>query len=129
MLALDLIALRAPEHSGDSRLAGLLELAEELLGSKIPTETPREYCKALQVLHWITLSDRASEGGGVGAITEEREGELAVKYGNAQSNLMHYTSDWKAELGQTVWGLELYAMIKKYIVPVVVGDYANNINS
>ena len=118
MLAEALIPLRAPQYEGDERIPMYLELAEELLGDKIPLETPREYAKTLQVLHWLTISDRATEGGGgVGAVTEEKEGELTIKYGNASSNLMWYTSDMKGELSQTPWGLELYAFIKRYITP------------
>lgn len=127
MLAEDLIPIRAPEYADDPRIPALLELAEELLGDKIPTETPREYAKALQVLHWMTISDRNSEGGGgVGAITEEKEGELTVKYGGSSNNLMWYTSDWKSELSQTVWGMELYAFIKRYITPFLTRFVGNS---
>jgi len=118
MTALEIIALRCPKYIGDSRVEPLIELAEELLGDKIPEGTNREFAKALQVLHWLTISDRAGnsdDGAGVGSITMEKEGELTIKYGNSSSNIMFYTSDWKGELSQTVWGLELYSFIKRFI--------------
>jgi hypothetical protein len=119
--ALELIVLRCPKYDGDPRLEPMIELAEELIGDKIPADsTQREYAKALQVLHWLELSDRANDsdsGAGVGSVTMEKEGELTIKYGNTSSNIMYFTSDMKAEYSQTIWGLELYVFIKKYITP------------
>lgn len=117
----EVIALRAPKYVGDSRIPQLLVLAEEFLGSKVPRENPRNYAKALQVLHWLELSDRSnsSDGGAAtGAITSEKEGELKIDYSNAGANLMHYTTDMKADLHQTIWGIELYGFVKRYFVPV-----------
>lgn len=120
VLATEVIDLRAPKYSGDLRIPQLLVLAEEFLGSKIPNTTPREYAKALQVLHWLELSDRADSGSGAtGSVQAEKEGELSVKYANPVGNLMHYTTDMKAELSQTIWGLELYSFVKRYFVPVM----------
>ena len=117
--ASEVIALRAPALAGDTREADLIVLADELLGNKIPVGGFREYAKALQVLHWLELSKRAGEnpdgGGGVGSITMEKEGELTIKYGNTSTNVMYFTSDMKAELSQTIWGLELYAFLKRFI--------------
>ena len=121
MTAEAIIALRCPKYENDPRVPQLLILAEELIGDKIPYDsTQREYAKALQVLHWLELSDRANNtdgSAGVGSVTMEKEGELTVKYGNTSSNIMWFTSDMKGELSQTIWGLELYAFIKRYITP------------
>lgn len=115
----DLIALRAPEYEDDPRLEPLIELAYELKGDKIPEGTPSNYAMALQVLHWLTISDRTSEGnGGVGSVTEEKEGELTIKYSGSNSNLMWYTSSWESELGQTPWGKELYAFVNRWLLKV-----------
>ena len=117
MTAEEVIALRAPQYSSDPRVPDLILLAEELIGDKIPNTTPREYAKALQVLHWLTISDRNEDGSGaVGSVSEEKEGELRIKYQNSSGNMMHFTSDLKGELGQTSWGLELYAFYKRYII-------------
>ena len=116
--ALEIIALRCPKYANDARVPDLILLAEALLGDKIPEGISREYAKALQVLHWLEMSDRgdnSDDGGGVGSITMEKEGELTIKYGNTSSNVMYFTSDMKAELSQTTWGLELYVFIKKFI--------------
>jgi hypothetical protein len=119
--ALELIELRATKYIGDARLEPMIDLAEELLGDKLPADsTQREYAKALQVLHWLELSDRANDsdsGAGVGSVTMEKEGELTIKYGNTSSNVMFYTSTMQAEYSQTIWGLELYTFIKRYITP------------
>ncbi len=114
----DLIALRASEYENDPRLDALIELAYELKGDKIPEGVKANYAMALQVLHWLTMDDRNAEGGsGVGSVTEEKEGELTVKYSGGSSNLMWYTSSWESELSQTTWGKELYAFIKRFITP------------
>ena len=47
--ASEVIALRAPALSGDSREPALIVLADELLGNKVPVGGFREYAKALQV--------------------------------------------------------------------------------
>lgn len=121
MSAEELIALRCPKYASDPRVPTMVALAEELIGDKIPYDTTqREYAKALQVLHWLELSDRANDsdsGAGVGSVTMEKEGELTVKFGNTSSNIMWFTSDMKGELSQTVWGLELYAFLKRFITP------------
>ena len=115
-----IIAVRAPQYQGNLRIPLLLELAEEFTGDKVPVVTPRENAKALLVLHWLSLDDRLQNGNaGVGAIQEEKEGELTVKYGNSSSNIMAFNSDMKGYLAQTVWGLELYAFLKRYIVLAV----------
>jgi len=117
MYAEEIINLRAPQYSGDSRIPLLIVLADEFTGDKIPQVTPFEFAKALLVLHWLTMDDRAKDGnGGVGAITEEKEGELTIKYGQVSNNVMAYNSDLKGFLGQTIWGIELYAFMKKYTV-------------
>lgn len=118
--ATEVIALRAPSVASDTRIPQFLILAESLLGDKIPEGMYREYSKALQVLHWIEMSGRANDGddgAGVGSITMEKEGELTIKYGNTSTNVMYFTSDMKAELSQTIWGMELYTFIKKVITP------------
>jgi len=117
ILADEVILLRAPKYAGDPRITPFIALAEEFIGDKIPQVTPREYAKALQVLHWLTMDDRVAGGNtGVGTISEEKEGELTIKYSNNGMNIMTYTSDMKAELGQTIYGLELRAFYRKYIL-------------
>ena len=117
--ASEVIALRAPALSGDSREPALIVLADELLGNKVPVGGFREYAKALQVLHWLELSKRNGEnpdgGGGVGSVTMEKEGELTIKYGNTGTNVMYFTSSWKADMMQTVWGMELYSFMMRFI--------------
>jgi hypothetical protein len=115
-----IIGQRASKYADDERIPNLLIIAEELLGDKIPKTNPREYAKALQVLHWLTLDDLAEDGAsGTGSIAMEKEGDLQVKYNNATGNLMYFQSDWKSDLTRTGWGLELYAFIKRYIVLAV----------
>jgi hypothetical protein len=120
MTVMEIIQLRAPQYATDPRIPMLTELAFEFVGDKIPEVTPRNFAVALQVLHWLTISDRAGDGSEapLGAIVEEKEGELTVKYGNTGLNVMYHTSDLKAELGQTIWGKELIAFYKRYILPV-----------
>jgi hypothetical protein len=114
-----IIETRANKYVGDVRIPNLIILADDFIGDKIPVGNPANYAKALQILHWLTMSDRVDEGnGGVGSIIEEKEGELTIKY-SAGTNVMALTSDWKAELNQTIFGRELYAFAKRYIVMAV----------
>jgi hypothetical protein len=117
--ATQVISWRAKKYEGDERIPNLLILAEEFMGSKIPSVNAREYAKALQVLHWLTLEDQMNDGAsGIGAISAEKEGELQIKYQNPTGNMMYYQSDTKSELTRTSWGLELYAFMKRYYVPI-----------
>lgn len=120
----DIIDCRAAGYSGDPRIVCLEELADEFLTNCAPEGTPRNYAIALQVLHWMTISDRSGKGGEeganapVGSVTMEKEGELQVKYSANHSSVMQYISDMKAELMQTPWGMELYSFLKKYTMSV-----------
>jgi hypothetical protein len=114
-----IIETRAKKYVGDIRIPNLIILADEFMGDKIPIGNPLNYAKALQILHWLTISDRVEDGNnGVGSVIEEKEGELTVKYSTGM-NVMAFTSDWKADLNQTVYGRELYAFVKKYIIALV----------
>lgn len=120
--ATEVINNRSKKYSGDQRIPFLLNLAEEFTGDRIPAVTSREYAKALLVLHWLTLDDRVNDSDGncgTGTISEEKEGELSVKYSPTAHNVMYFTSDLKGFLAQTVWGLELYSFMKRFFVPVV----------
>lgn len=119
-----IIAARAPNYVGDTRLTTLKALAIEFLAVFVPEGTPSEYAEALQVLHWLTLSDRAGNGGpdasaSAGSISMEKEGELQVKYNAPAAGVMQNISDMKAEYQQTPWGLELYAFLRRYLVTVM----------
>lgn len=115
----EIIEVRAKHYAGDSRIPRLANLADEFLGSKIQGGNNRNYAIALQVCHWLTLSDRVEDGNlGTGAVIEEKEGELTIKYSSA-NNIMAFTSDWKADLDQTVYGKELYTFCKKFFITVL----------
>lgn len=113
--ALQYLTLRAPSYSSDTRVADLLVLAENFTGCL--TGDPKEMAKALQVLHWLTISDRtgggsASASTGVGAIQSEKEGDLEISYGK----LPNTNSTSSNDLSQTPWGLELEALLKTCMV-------------
>lgn len=113
----EIITTKAPHYATDSRIPTFTILAEEFVGDKVPMTLPHNYAVALQILHWLTMADRASAGneGAVGSIMEEKEGELTIKYSSG-GNVMAYTSDLKAELNQTTFGRELFAFYKRYII-------------
>lgn len=115
----EIIAVRSPLYATDPRIPTLLILAEDLMGDKIPVGNVLNLAYALQILHWMTLDDRAKDGEApVGAISEEKEGELTQKYSKAGANVLQYTSSIKADYGQTKWGTELWALIKRYLLTV-----------
>ncbi len=110
--ASQIIAVRAPQWSGDPREADLIELAK-LYNAEQPYGTHWQLALALQVLHWYALDERAggnpgsgggtSGGSGVaGSVKSEKEGDLARSYGMSES-----VSKGDADLSQTSYGLEL----------------------
>ena len=98
--ASQIIAIRNPSASSHTYLSELIEEAEGTLregafGTQYPTAV------ALLVMHWIEMENRT---GTAGAISSEREGNLARSYAVSASS-----SDWDS----TAWGKELNSMIRR----------------
>ena len=90
----EIVVLRNAALSGDSRLTGMIELAETRLSSDTYGDNYNE-AVALLVLHNYAVNDR---GGSGGSITSEKEGQLSRSFGAAASS---------GALDATSWGQEL----------------------
>jgi hypothetical protein len=110
--AKQIIAIRAPQHSADTRLDDFIELAEMQTSTCFGDRY--ELAVALRVLHLLTLEDM--RGGSAtdtgiaiaGTITSESEGQLSRSYGStAQDAAQKYNS-----LSCTAYGLELVELIE-----------------
>lgn len=111
MTALEYLTLRAPYYTANTRVPPLLILAEGFTGCLIGDR--KEMAKALQVLHWLTISDRSSGGenssAGVGSVQSEKEGDLSISYASPMDNASFSGS---SDLSQTPWGVELEALLR-----------------
>jgi hypothetical protein len=96
---IDIIVLRNPALTGDSRLDDMIELAETRIKECTFGNNYNE-AVALYVLHMYEVSDR---GGSGGPVTSEKEGQLSRSFGATASN---------ASLDSTSWGQELKALIR-----------------
>ena len=109
MTTQEYIALRAPELTIDARVDSLVDVADSFKGCL--TGDRAEMAKGLLVLHWLTLSYRSNndaQGGAIGGVVSEKEGDLQVSYGGVvnTSNLSDNA------LAQTSWGLEYESLMK-----------------
>ena len=102
LTAIQWIALRAPsEYAADETLltnlvsASQESLREDHYGDKYAL------AQALLALHWYTMGKRGGTGG---AITSEREGDLALSYAAPLSD---------HDLMSTAWGAELKTLKRK----------------
>jgi len=106
--AQQIIVLKSPSLSGDSRLDDMVELAKFHLGPSV-WGTKYQYALALLVLHWLTLdaqgggSSSSSGTGAVGGIKSEKEGDLQRSFGGLPSGV----SERRAYLMSTTFGQEL----------------------
>lgn len=112
-----IITLRAPQFSTDTRLANFIELAESLT-SLTAFEDNRNYAVALRVLHWMTKEElrgattpATSTGAAVaGAIASETEGSLSRSFSSGSESLKY------GDLGTTAYGCELIDLIKGMVM-------------
>ena len=112
----EIIELKSPGLSGDSRLSGMIELAEELTSS---TNFGDKYnhAVALLALHWLTLDSQGggssnSSGSGVtGGIKSEKEGDLSRSYSVPSSD-----SGNTAYLNRTSFGMELMLLRRSCLI-------------
>ena len=99
MTITEIVVLRNPALSGDSRLTSMIELAETRLQECTFGDNYNE-AVALYVLHMYEVSDRSGSGG---PITSEKEGQLSRSFGATASS---------GALGDTSWGRELERLTK-----------------
>lgn len=101
---LSIITVRAPEYLTEPNLIDLINEAENEVGNEYPTSALRNKAVALTVMHWIAIHRRSGSSGTSvsGAITSEKEGDLARSYGSVSSS-----GSGDSDLSQTAWGLEL----------------------
>lgn len=95
----EIVVLRKPSLSGDSRLTSMIDLAETRLNECTFGDNYNE-AVALYVLHMYEQSDRNGSGG---PITSEKEGQLSRSFGATASS---------GSLGDTSWGRELERLTK-----------------
>lgn len=114
--ASQIIAVRAPQFSGDPRLSDLINLAKLQTSSKLGDKY--QLALALRVMHWLILEERGGgnpgSGGGTssgsstpGNLKSEKEGDLSRNY-ELTSILQRKWGD----LTSTQYGLELVSLIK-----------------
>jgi len=109
--AAQIIAVKSPSFASDPRLNDFIALAGYHV-SQSAYGTRYQYALALVVLHWLTLDAQrggssSSSGSGVGgAITSEKEGDLARSYGAPPSS----TKEANAYYGGTIYGQEFLSL-------------------
>ena len=112
----EIIILKSPSLSGDSRLTGMIELAEQLT-SKTSFGDKYNHAVALLVLHWLTLDAQSggsstSSGSGIGGgVKSEKEGELSRSFGIPSS-----ASDKSIFFNSTSFGMELMYLWRSCLV-------------
>lgn len=100
---IEYITIRAPDFATDPNINDLISQAELETGENYCSDDMRNKAIALLVMHWQALAERDSGNIGVsGAITSEKEGDLARSYGGSRRS-----NDRNGDLAQTRWGLEL----------------------
>ena len=102
MTSAQIVVLRNAALSGDSRLSGMISLAQEQLCQDAFGDD-YDYAVALLVLHWYA---KESRGGNAGAVASETEGRLSRSFDAAQGGK---SGD---DLSTTHWGQELQALCK-----------------
>ena len=115
---------RSSNYLGDPRLDVLKEMAPDYIHQNVPKDG-NVYTMALvlQVLHWLTLSDRnngdMSKAVSAGPIKKIKTGDETIEYaasGSTGASPLQYISDMKKELDQTPWGTELYGLMSRYFM-------------
>ena len=99
----EIVVLLDATKTGDSRLTGMIELAELNLAEGTYGDHYNN-AVALLVLHLYEMSSRTGSGG---AITSEKEGQLSRSFAAAASSIA-----WAA----TSWGQELIQLTKSIVV-------------
>jgi hypothetical protein len=97
MTSAQIVVLRNPSLSGDSRLDDMISLAETKLSSSFYGDCYAE-AVALLVLHWYA---KESRGGAAGSVASETEGRLSRSFATDVGS--SGGSDWST----TSWGQEL----------------------
>ena len=95
-----IVVLRNPSITEDSRLTSMIELAETRLQECTFGDNYNE-AVALLVLHMYEISDR---GGAGGAVTSEKEGQLSRSFGAAASSGALDATSWGQELNRLTLG-------------------------
>jgi hypothetical protein len=122
MNATAIIALRAPQWSGDPRLPGLIELATEQTGDALQRSGKFNMAVALRVMHGLALEairggnpGTGTDGGSnsVGQIVSETEGQLSRSYADVSSH------GFSVSLSATVYGQELQDLVKGSVFPAM----------
>ena len=117
-----IIALRAPQWSGDPRLSDLITLAGTQTGSRLFRVGKGQEALALRVLHWLALEAQMGGDPGIGTnsgsnsagvIASEREYELSRSYHNILDKC------YSAALSSTPFGMELQALAQGSIIAVI----------
>lgn len=103
----EIIVLRAPQYSGESRLDDLITLAGEQTGTAYGG--CRNLAIALLVLHWLTLETQ--NNGSAGSVKSEKEGDLQITYNTSVGVSQKYP-----DLSQTSYGLELIRLRKSCLL-------------
>jgi len=115
--AKQIIAVKSPSFSADTRLDDLIVLAADFV-SQSAYGTKYQHALALVVLHWLTLDaqqggNSTSSGGGIGGgIKSEKEGDLARTYGGASSGSNNDDSYWMG----TIFGQELLSLRSRCVL-------------
>lgn len=112
-----IITLRAPQYSADTRLPDFIELAELQTSSGFGAKY--NYAVALRVLHMLTLEtihggliSASTSGSAVaGIITSEAEGDLSRSYGDTAAVSGAGGAGRYVNLSTTAYGTELIELI------------------
>lgn len=92
----EIVVLLDPTKVGDSRLTGMIELAETKLSEDLYGDSYNQ-AVAFLVLHLYEMSSRTGSGG---PITSEKEGQLSRSFAATASSLSWDSTSWGQELIQ-----------------------------
>ena len=115
--AKQIIAVKSPSFASDTRLDDFIVLAAYYV-SESAYGARYQYALALIVLHWLTLDAQrggssTSSGSGVGgAITSEKEGDLARAFGAPSSSKKDADAYWNG----TIFGQEFLSLRAHYVL-------------
>lgn len=111
-----IIGIRAPQYSSDTRMADLIALSTLLTGNAFGDK--KQYAIALRVMHWLAVEVRncgdggsSTSGSGTGGMLKgEKEGGLSRSY-----SLGGFEKE-KSDLSSTEYGQELLVLIRQCVL-------------
>jgi hypothetical protein len=106
--AAEIVVLRNPALSGDSRLSDMIELSKLELSEDVYGDQ-YENAVALLTLHKYAIGSRGG-GGPAGAIASEAEGRLSRSFNSSGGT--HRQIEWAS----TSWGQELIQLTESLVV-------------